>query len=108
MINILVTKGHSYKIRARGHAGDEYGKDIVCSAVSSLFQNILVGLESLNIDWNYDLKDGAVDITLSRKYSEDMDKAFFLVDTTIKSLKEIRDNYSDKINIEEKSINEIV
>ena len=108
MISIHVNRGKSYAICAKGHAGGEQGKDIVCSAVSSLIQNILIGLESLSVDWKCSMEHGNINIVLKRDYNEDLEKAIFLMETTVKSLKEITASYSDRLQVMENSTDEIV
>ena len=48
MIEIEIEKG---KIAVKGHAGyDEIGKDIVCAAVSTLFQALIASVKELTPD----------------------------------------------------------
>lgn len=48
MIEIDIEK---YKISVKGHASyDEHGKDIVCAAVSALFQTLIASVEELTPD----------------------------------------------------------
>lgn len=109
MVNIQVTKGEQYRIELDGHAGDEKGKDIVCSAISALVQNILVGLEKFDdLDWEYKLEDGSVAICIEDSWHEDIDKAIFLIETTISSLKEIEKHYPEKMKVIERNNNDII
>jgi len=49
MITIHINKaGEEKSIHIKGHAGyDEKGRDIVCAAVSTIFQLAIMGLEEL-------------------------------------------------------------
>lgn len=108
MIKALITKGAQYTLTVKGHAGGEYGKDIVCAAVSALVQNVLVGLESLDVPWEYQTNDGNARIVLFRNWCDDLDKAVFLMETTVGSLREIANAYSNKIEIVERNSDEVV
>ena len=94
MISIHVNRGNSYAICAKGHAGGE--------------QDILIGLESLSVDWKCSMEHGNINIVLKRDYNEDLEKAIFLMETTVKSLKEITASYSDRLQVMENSTDEIV
>lgn len=95
MINILLIKKNDdfIKFRVFGHSGyDVLGKDIVCAAVSSVTQSIIIGLEkAVNEKFNYILDEDNslifVDVSMYKK--SDLDKAQILFNTfkyTIESL----------------------
>lgn len=93
MIKIYVSKD---KIEAKGHAKyDEYGKDIVCAAVSSCILttvNSILKLEKSSI--NVIEKDG---ITIEiLKHNNVVDK---LIANMINMLEDLEKDYSDNIKI---------
>jgi len=95
---ILITKD-SKNISIKGHAlYDDYGKDIVCSAVSSIVITTINGIISINSDAiNYRmLKDGLVieirsfdDVTLK------------LIDNMLELLTKLSNDYPKNILIKE-------
>ena len=95
---ILITKD-SKNISIKGHAlYDDYGKDIVCSAVSSIVITTINGIISINSDAiNYRmLKDGLVieirsfdDVTLK------------LIDNMLELLTKLSNDYPKNIQIKE-------
>ena len=97
MIKVEVTKD---KISIHGHAMyDDYGKDIVCAAVSS---TVMTSVESIaSIDEkaiNVDESTNLLTITIN-KHDEVTDK---LIDTMINLLKEIENQYPKNIKITNK------
>lgn len=62
MIKILKSEK---EIKIIGHAGyDEYGKDIVCSAVSTLIDTTISYFEELNKNFYYEVSNGYAKIKL--------------------------------------------
>ena len=97
MIKVEVTKKD---ISVTGHAMyDDYGKDIVCAAVSS---TVMTSVESIaSIDEkaiNVDESTNLLTITIN-KHDEVTDK---LIDTMINLLKEIENQYPKNIKITNK------
>lgn len=80
MITITQTPN---SITVCGHAGyAEHGKDIVCSAVSTLTQTLIASLEELTEDeFSYQAEAGNVNIVFEKDLSEDahlLIKSFFI------------------------------
>ena len=109
MIKILVIKDNQniITIEATGHSGyAEFGSDIVCSAVSALTQNLILGLEEIvKIKPNYVINEEipylkvSVPKDLTKEQNHD---AQILMQSTYLGLKNIRDSYKKYINIKEK------
>lgn len=103
MINVNITKDSFREFEVSGHGGGVCGEDIVCAAISALSQNVLVGLESLeNLEWHYSMKDGYIKVEIDG--GNDIDKAEFLVSTTLNSIKQIAEEYKDKIEVKENDV----
>ena len=99
MISVKVVKENSKfkKITLRGHAMyDEYGKDIVCSACSSIVTTTVNGILSLNKE--------SLSYLVSKKGMEIEVKAFdnttqILINNMISLLKELEENYPENIEV---------
>ena len=108
MINILVIKNNQkiITLEATGHSGyAEQGSDIVCSAVSTLMQNLAVGLtEVLKLDPRVIIDEQIphMSVSLESINEEQEQSAQVLMQTTLLSLKEIASGYSNYIKIKEK------
>lgn len=108
MITARIIKGENYYLSIKGHAGGQYGQDIVCAGVSAIMQNLIIGLENIDVEWTHFIDYGKIEVEVSSKWTEDLTKAIFLMDTTVKSLKEIYKSHPKKIMIMEKRSEEIV
>lgn len=108
MVVIRIIRGERFYMSVKGHAGGKHGQDIVCAAISALMQNLIIGLESLEINWTHFSDYGRIEIDVASEWSEDLTKAMFLIQTTVTSLKEICESYPKKIMIMEKRSEEIV
>lgn len=84
------------KIIIKGHAlFDDYGKDIVCSAVSSIVTTTINCVLALKEDGlKYNSKEGFVEITDIKGES-----SFKLINVMITMLKELENNYPSNIKI---------
>ena len=108
MINILIIKSKQniVTIEATGHSGyAEEGSDIVCSAVSTLMQNLANGLtEVVKADAKVIVDEDIphLSVTLCEVNQDKIKFAQMLMQTTILSLKEIANGYSKFIKIKEK------
>lgn len=109
MINVTVVKynQHIITIEATGHSGyAESGADIVCSAVSTLLQSLIVGLdEVVKVEPNYtiDEKIPHLSVSVSRDIShEKMKEAQILMKSIYLGLKKVADGYAKFIKIKEK------
>ena len=98
MIQISIIRHNSeYScIKAFGHAEyDDYGKDIVCAAVSVLVINTANSLEKFTEDLIHaeTFKDGTTEILLKEHPSKE---AVLLIDSLILGLDNIRNQYGKK------------
>ena len=86
---------------AHGHAMyDEYGHDIVCSAVSTIMQTTLNGLlEVVKADVDYEINEEIPFMRISVK--EDDKQAQILMQSAYLAVKQIADDYKDYIKIKE-------
>ena len=94
MTNIKILKNgqNITGLTVSGHSGyAELGKDIVCSAISSLAQSVCVGLENvLNLKPSIKIEDGYLECKLPQNISEDQNqKAQVLLLTFEESVKQI-------------------
>ena len=110
MINILVIKDkQNIKfIEAKGHSGyAESGSDIVCSAVSTLIQNLANGLtEIVKIQTKViiDEETPHMSIELLENDIRKLSYAQVLMQSTLLSLKQIADEFNKFIKIKEKQL----
>ena len=108
MINDLIVKSKQniITVEATGHSGyAEQGKDIVCSAVSTLMQNLANGITEVikaNAKIVVDEEIPHLSVTLAEDDNNKCKYAQILMQTTILSLKEIANGYSKYIKIKEK------
>ena len=108
MINVLIVKSKQniITVEATGHSGyAEQGKDIVCSAVSTLMQNLANGITEVikaNAKIVVDEEIPHLSVTLAEDDNNKCKYAQILMQTTILSLKEIANGYSKYIKIKEK------
>jgi Predicted ribosomal protein len=92
------------KVRAfsmEGHAETaEYGKDLVCAAVSGIVQAALLGLhEYLKVEMDWTHKAGKVEMRLLSKANSETEA---ILQTMLIGLRKIREEYPETIKIFEK------
>ena len=101
MIKIEVLSKNNYinKVIIKGHANyDDYGQDIVCSAVSSIVTTSINGILSLNEEsliYHNELDKMTIEIILE---DENTDK---LITNMVNLLKELQNKYQKNICIKE-------
>lgn len=99
MINVKVTKENSKykKITILGHAMyDEYGKDIVCSACSSIVTTTVNGILALNkgsLSYLVSKKGMSIDIKSNDETTQT------LINNMVSLLKELEGNYPENIEV---------
>lgn len=99
MINVKVTKENSKykKITILGHAMyDEYGKDIVCSACSSIVTTTVNGILALNkgsLSYLVSKKGMSIDIKSNDETTQ------ILINNMVSLLKELEGNYPENIEV---------
>jgi uncharacterized protein YsxB (DUF464 family) len=94
MVNVTVYKDG---FMATGHADyNEYGKDIVCSAISAVVQTTLLGLQCFCKTYS-NTKSGDVDVYVQKPNQ----KSRLLLDTMVIGLKEIEKEHPMNINVKE-------
>ncbi len=96
MIKINIRKNH---IEIKGHAMyDDYGKDIVCAAVSSIVITTINAILSFDKDAiKYENKEGYININIVNE-SETTNK---LITNMVKLLKDLEQDYQKNIKINE-------
>ena len=108
MINVIVIKEKQTikTIEATGHSGyAEEGKDIVCSAVSTLMETLANGLtEVVKADVKVIVDENIphLSVTLTERDKEKCKSAQVLMRTTLLGIKGVADGYSKFIKIKEK------
>jgi len=99
MIKVEVCKEKDLykKISVLGHAMyDEYGKDIVCSAVSSIVTTTINGILALDKDsLNYEVNEKGLFIT----YINDSNESQTLINNMVSLLKELEEKYPTNIKV---------
>lgn len=96
-VNVTKDKTHYKKIIILGHAKyDDYGKDIVCSAASSIAITTVNGILSLNKDsLSYEVSDKGLEITI-----HSMDKTTqTLIENMMNLLKELEEKYPTNVKV---------
>ena len=96
MIKVNIRKNH---IEIKGHAMyDDYGKDIVCAAVSSIVITTINAILSFDENAiNYENKEGYINIDIVNE-SETTKK---LINNMVKLLKDLKQDYQKNIKINE-------
>ena len=99
MIKVTIVKENSKykKISILGHAlYDDYGKDIVCSACSSIVTTTVNGILALNKDsLNYMVSKKG--LTIDIKNQEETTQ--ILIHNMVSLLKELEENYPENIEV---------
>ena len=96
-VNIIKEKSKYKKVTILGHAMyDDYGKDIVCSACSSIVTTTVNGILALN--------KGSLDYMVSKKgmsinIKSDDETTQVLINNMVSLLKELAGNYPDNIEV---------
>jgi uncharacterized protein YsxB (DUF464 family) len=109
MIEIEIKRNRQNSIieyRVTGHAGyDEYGRDVVCSAVSTLAQAVIIGLEKVaGIKPKYSIANGDLHCIVPPLDSGRRREADILLDTMFHALMSIRDSYPGYVSISEMEV----
>ena len=103
MINLTILKSNDAitTLQAKGHSGyAEAGKDIVCSAVSTIMQTTLNGLlEVTKTDVDYEVNQDIPFLRITVKAEDE--KAQILMKSAYLALKQIADDYKKYIKIKE-------
>ena len=111
MIKItFITRNNNYiGLTSKGHAEyDEYGKDIVCSAISSITQSLALGiLKVLKLKAKYvvDEESGYLELGLPEINDDKvLDKTQVLFETAYEALKDFQKGYPSNIKVEVKRL----
>ena len=111
MIKIIFTTRNNIYIglTSKGHAEyDEYGKDIVCSAISSITQSLAIGILKvlkLNAKYKIDEKKGYLELGLPEISDERvLEKTQVLFETAYQSLLDFQSGYPSNIKVEVKRL----
>jgi len=105
VIKIIKEKNNFIKLECSGHTGyAEAGKDIVCSAISTLLGSCLLGLEKvvkIKTEHKQDEKKGFFSLELKKDISKNkMKEAQILLKSTVLSLIEISETYKNFITVQ--------
>ena len=99
MIKVSITKDNAKykKIVVSGHAlYDDYGKDIVCSAVSSITTTTINGILSLDKDsLSYEVNEDGLKIIIN----SDDNVTQTLIQNMINLLRELESNYPANVKV---------
>ena len=95
-VNIKNKNGNVYEIVVKGHANyDDYGKDIVCAAVSTMMITTVNNIICLDDSIDYVENDGLLKVTIK----EETEINQKLLSNTIRMLEELKDQYPKNIEI---------
>ncbi len=95
-VNIKNKNGKVYEIVVKGHAGyDDYGKDIVCAAVSTMMITTVNNIICLDDSINY-VEDAGL-LKVSVKEETEINQK--LLSNVIMMLEELKDQYPKNIEI---------
>lgn len=104
MVNVIFNKKDRdlVSVKMVGHAESvDEGYDMVCCAISTISQTILIGiLEVLKLKITYSLDDGFLNFSLERLPDEDIRRCQVLMETMLLGLKSIEIGYGEYIKIE--------
>ncbi|MBA1335241.1 MAG: putative ribosomal protein [Firmicutes bacterium] len=109
MIKVKIKKdknSHIIEYRVYGHAGfDEYGKDIVCSAVSALTQAVVIGLKEVaGIEIDYSVNGDALRCSLPPLEDYKRREADILLNTMCLALDNIKSSYPSNLTVIEEEV----
>lgn len=104
-VKIITKNNNIVAFEVSGHTGyDDYGKDIVCSAVSSITQSACLGIIKvlkINAVMKKDEKRGYLKLQLPKNLNEkDMKDAQIILKTMQLSLNDLLFSYSEYIKLE--------
>ena len=95
-VNIKNKNDKVYEIVVKGHAGyDDYGKDIVCAAVSTMMITAINNIISLDDSIDYVENDGLLKVTI-KKETEMNQK---ILNNVIMMLEDLKTQYPKNIEI---------
>lgn len=96
-VNIKKNNGLIESIKCHGHAGyDDYGKDIVCAAVSSIVTTTVNGILALNknsLSYMISKKGLSIDVKNTDETTQ------ILIGNMVSLLKELEVNYPENIEV---------
>lgn len=94
MVNVTIYKDG---FMATGHAEyDEYGKDIVCSAISAITQTALLGLHAFCKTISH-LEPGSIDVYIKKPNQ----KSNVILETMLLGLREIQKEHPLNLSVKE-------
>ncbi|MDP9750591.1 uncharacterized protein YsxB (DUF464 family) [Thermoanaerobacter pentosaceus] len=96
------SRGDIYKFNINGHAGfDEYGKDIICAAVSAISQTAVLGIEALKtVKIKKEIESGKLQVEIVDKgMPEDDLRLKAILETMVLGLKDIETDYPEYVRV---------
>lgn len=104
MITIKISRdseGYIREFTIKGHAGfDEYGKDIVCAAVSAIAYTAAGALNELAGVGNYSEKSGYMNCSVPKDMEQEKRKvAGIILETACIGFKQIENSYGDYVEV---------
>lgn len=96
MTKIKFTKNNGFivKMQIEGHTGyAEYGQDILCSAISSLSQAVVLGLKQVvkcNINYKTEYKKGFLMVELVKPDEKVLNQSKILFDTACMAFEDLQ------------------
>ncbi|SHE35140.1 hypothetical protein SAMN02746089_00115 [Caldanaerobius fijiensis DSM 17918] len=107
MIEVVINRNCDGKIldfKVTGHAGyGEYGKDIVCAAVSAVVQTALLGVKELTrAHVEKSVAEGKIVFKIIEVSFEDRVKMDSILETMVLGLKDIAEGYGKYLKVEDR------
>lgn len=100
------TNGNILGWQIKGHTGyAESGKDIICSAISTITQATIIQMDLLKLKFNKIINNGYMKVMLDKNYEPLLIEQFPLITMQI-VLKEIAKQYPKYVCVKEALINE--
>lgn len=105
VIKIFKEKNNILSLECNGHTGyAEAGKDIVCSAVSTILGSCFLGLAQvvkINLEHKQNEKKGFFSLKIGKNVpKEQMERAQILLETAVLSLMELANSYKNFITVQ--------
>ena len=100
-VRFLKRKHKLISCEISGHANyDDYGRDIVCSAVSAICYTIANGItEVLKVKAACRINDGFLNLSLGDLKMEEIEKSQVLMETMLMGFQSMKVNYGEYINV---------
>ena len=105
-ISVVRKAGHIVEFTLNGHTGaGDYGKDVVCAALSAVAQTALLGLKNvakLDVRFIRDDDKGFLHVIIDTQDEDARYRADIIAETMMCGIKDLAEGYPQYIKLEEK------